>query len=89
MKIRVGIDRFTDLRSKIRQAFERGDDVALDEAAEAFFSYMHERWTKGVLSLDEKLWLSQHPKFENYLEHRYEDPQEDWGWRDIWGVDFF
>lgn len=84
MKVRVGVDKFTDLRSKIRQAFERKDDDALEEHAEAFFGYMRERYCAGTLSAAEQRWLAEHPKFEQRLDFHEGDLEGEF-WASVWG----
>jgi 4-alpha-glucanotransferase len=85
VKITVGVDRFTDLRARMRRALSRGDDDAQQEAFDEFAEHMRERAARGTFTQAEERWLEAHPKFEAYLEHGH--GEEGWSkgydWTDI------
>jgi hypothetical protein len=77
VKITVSIDRFTELRSKMRKAFNRGDDDARQEAFDEFTEYMRERLHRGDdLTLAEKLAFLEHGHGEEGWSKGYD-------WADI------
>ncbi len=69
MKITVSVCRLTELRSKVKQAYLRGEDVnVVQDACDELLDHAHARFRAGDWTDTERAWFDAHPRFVQYCE---------------------